>query len=285
MCTLSLLFAATMLADPDAYPNAKLLIEAELLAKPDEAKKFRVLDARPKPQYLDGHVPGSIWVDTAAWSKILTQGANGDRWPARLAAVGIDSTIPVVVYASDIRDATRVWTALKSASVQDVRLLNGGWTAWTDGKYPIEKRENTAEVKVESWKKTKPAVSTKSDILGILRDKSAQILDARTEGEFCGETETAKRAGTIPGAVRLEWSDLLDPKTKKFKPPGELKKMIVDRKIDLSKPAVTFCQSGGRASVLAFGLELMGGKDVRNYYRSWSEWGNAEETPIEKGKR
>jgi thiosulfate/3-mercaptopyruvate sulfurtransferase len=24
----------------------------------------------------------------------------------------------------------------------------------------------------------------------------------------------------------------------------------------------------------------MGGADVRNYYRSWAEWGNAEDTPI-----
>jgi thiosulfate/3-mercaptopyruvate sulfurtransferase len=26
----------------------------------------------------------------------------------------------------------------------------------------------------------------------------------------------------------------------------------------------------------------MGMKDVRNYYKSWAEWGNADDTPIEK---
>jgi 3-mercaptopyruvate sulfurtransferase SseA len=36
---------------------------------------------------------------------------------------------------------------------------------------------------------------------------------------------------------------------------------------------------------MAFALELMGVKSVRNYYRSWSEWGNAEDTPIEKPRR
>jgi 3-mercaptopyruvate sulfurtransferase SseA len=40
------------------------------------------------------------------------------------------------------------------------------------------------------------------------------------------------------------------------------------------------CQSGGRASVMPFGLELMGTKDVANYYAGWSEWGNADDTPI-----
>ena len=38
-------------------------------------------------------------------------------------------------------------------------------------------------------------------------------------------------------------------------------------------------------AVLAFALELMGGNDVRNYYRSWSEWGNDADTPIVKPKQ
>jgi 3-mercaptopyruvate sulfurtransferase SseA len=37
--------------------------------------------------------------------------------------------------------------------------------------------------------------------------------------------------------------------------------------------------------VLAFVVELMGGKEVRNYYRSWAEWGNAADTPIEKPQK
>ena len=36
---------------------------------------------------------------------------------------------------------------------------------------------------------------------------------------------------------------------------------------------------------MAFGLELMGGKDVRNYYRSWAEWGNDDATPVVKPKK
>jgi len=36
------------------------------------------------------------------------------------------------------------------------------------------------------------------------------------------------------------------------------------------------------AAVMAYGLELMGAKDVRNYYKSWSEWVNADDTPVVK---
>ncbi len=37
--------------------------------------------------------------------------------------------------------------------------------------------------------------------------------------------------------------------------------------------------------MLAFVLELMGAKDVSNYYRSWSEWGDDPNTPIEKPQK
>ena len=94
----------------------------------------------------------------------------------------------------------------------------------------------------------------------------------------------AKRGGAIPGARHLEWSDAIDAKTHRFKSAYELSKLLQDAGIDPSKPCTTYCQSGGRAAVMAFTLELMGGKDVRNYYKSWAEWGNAADTPIEKPK-
>ena len=34
--------------------------------------------------------------------------------------------------------------------------------------------------------------------------------------------------------------------------------------------------------VMAFGLELMGATDVKNYNKSWNEYGNDKETPKEK---
>ena len=35
--------------------------------------------------------------------------------------------------------------------------------------------------------------------------------------------------------------------------------------------------------VLVFGMELMGAKDVSNYYPSWAEWGNDPDTPVVPG--
>jgi thiosulfate/3-mercaptopyruvate sulfurtransferase len=128
-------------------------------------------------------------------------------------------------------------------------------------------------------------LATKEQLLDSLQSGKLQIVDARSEKEFCGiEKLTNKRAGAIPGAKQLEWIDLLDKETQRFKSAAEMRKLFEQAGIALDKPTAAHCQSGGRAAVMAFGLELMGAKDVSNYYPSWSEWGNASDTPVVPGK-
>ena len=47
------------------------------------------------------------------------------------------------------------------------------------------------------------------------------------------------------------------------------------------RPVITTCGSGITACVLAFGLHLLGHKDVAVYDGSWAEWGSRDDTPIE----
>jgi len=77
---------------------------------------------------------------------------------------------------------------------------------------------------------------------------------------------------------------LLDKDTQRFKSAANLRKLFEEAGIALDRPTATHCQSGGRASVMVFGLELMGAKGVSNYYPSWSEWSSSEETPVVPGK-
>jgi thiosulfate/3-mercaptopyruvate sulfurtransferase len=177
-----------------------------------------------------------------------------------------------------------VWWMLKLAGVPDVRILNGGWKAYAAAKLPEEKDIARATAAPHDWKPT-DRFADKAKVLEMLKTPGVTILDARTKEEHTGEQKAAKKAGHIPGSVHLEWVELFDAKTGKFLPPEPLLKLASDRKIDLKNPAVTYCQGGGRAAVAAFGLELMGAKTVRNYYASWGEWGNADDTPVATPKK
>jgi thiosulfate/3-mercaptopyruvate sulfurtransferase len=268
------------------YSRPQLLIEPAELLKPEVAKKFRVLDARPRPKYQAGHIPGAFWVNVSLWGKAFNSDPGPEDWGKRIAALDIGGTDrPVVVYADDVREAARVWWILRYWGLTDVRLLNGGWRAWQESNGPEEKGDRAVAGGTLKVTAHPERLATKGQLLQNLKGKTLSVLDARSEGEYCGDTKKAERGGAIPGATHLEWSDVLDPKTRRFKPAAALAKLFKDAGVNVGRPLVTYCQSGGRAAVLAFALELMGAKEVRNYYRSWAEWGNAPDTPVATPKK
>jgi thiosulfate/3-mercaptopyruvate sulfurtransferase len=273
-------------AKPATYPKPDLLVEPADLMKPEAAEKFRILDARGKDKYQDGHIPGAVVVSPIAWAGAFGDGDDKDGWTKRIGELGINVDTKVVIYDdAQSKDAARIWWILRYWGVKDVRLLNGGWKGWTTANGKVEMKASEPKAVEPKLVAQSDRRVSKKEIMDLLKEKPPQLVDARSSGEFCGTEETAKRNGAIPGAKNLEWSDLLDKKTGRFKSAEELGKLFQDAGIDPKKPAMTYCQSGGRASVMAFALELMGGQDVRNYYRSWAEWGNAEDTPIVKPKK
>ncbi len=265
------------------YPRADLLVEAGALAKPEIARQFVVLDARPRTQYDEGRVPGAVWVDAAAWAKAFGSGTDAVGWSARIGglSIGPDSTVAVYDNVS-FKDAARMWWILKYWGVKDARLLNGNWIGWKQAGRPIETGppKSPAPAKFAAAPRS-GRLATKGRLLSALKDNSLQIVDTRSHAEFCGiDKATNKRGGAIPDAKHLEWIDLIDKETQRFKSPEQLRALYQAAGIDLQRSTATHCQSGGRASVMVFGMELMGAKDVSNYYASWGEWGNAEDTPI-----
>ena len=273
-------------AEP-AYPRPNLLIEPAALAKPEAAKAFVVLDARDAAKFKASHVPGARWVDHAAWAKAFGRGDDAAAWGTRIGGLGISGDTKVVVYDDNLtKDAARIWWQLRYWGVGDVRLLNGGWAGWHAGKFPVESGDVPAPAAVPFAPKAQgERLATKGQLLDALKGGKLQIVDARSEKEHCGlEKMTNTKAGAIPGAKPLEWSDLLDKESQRFKPAADLQKLFADAGIALDRPTATHCQSGGRAAVMAFGMELMGAKAVSNYYASWAEWGNAEDTPVVPGK-
>jgi 3-mercaptopyruvate sulfurtransferase SseA len=267
------------------YARPELLIEA---TDPDLAagKKYTVLDVRDRGAYQAGHIPGAVWVDPVNWAKGFGPGADAGVWSRKIGDLGIRPDTPVVVYdAGGVQNGARIWWILRYWGIRDVRLLNGGWRAWSAAGGKVDREESKPKQVAVELKPEPARLATKAQILaGLKGSDSGQIIDTRSSDEFCGKAETAKRNGTIPGAKHLEWKDTFDPKTGRVKSASELARLFRETGLDVGKPATTFCQSGGRASVMAFVLELMGDREVRNYYRSWAEWGNDETTPIVKPK-
>jgi thiosulfate/3-mercaptopyruvate sulfurtransferase len=281
---IAILGSGTGLAGADAkYARPQLLLEPTELAKPEVARELVVLDARPQTEYDQGHVPGARRVDHDVWKATFGEGTDAEGWSRRIAEQGIAAESKVVVYDDKgMKDAARIWWILRYWGIEDARLLNGGWKGWQSLGLPTT--DATPAVASPAKFRAMPRsnrLATMKQVLDLLPGNGLQIVDARSEDEFCGvEKRDNKRGGAIPGAKHLEWSNLIDQDTQRFKSPEQLRRLFDQAGIDLGRPTASHCNGGGRAAVMAFGLELMGGKDVRNYYRGWGEWGNSEETPI-----
>ena len=129
-------------ADEGAYPRADLLVEASQLAQPQFASGFVILDARPRAKFERGHISNAHWVDHNAWATAFGHGGDAPGWSQRIGALGLGATTKVIVYDDMFsRDAARIWWVLRYWGVDDVRLLDGGWKAWTGGSYPTETSE------------------------------------------------------------------------------------------------------------------------------------------------
>jgi len=265
------------------YARPELLIEPRELTARDGARQSVVLDARNKEAYDAGHIPAARWVDHDEWKSAFGDGEDSNAWSQRIGRLGIDDDSTVVVYDDRAsKNAARIWWLLRYWGLRDVKLLNGGWKAWKAAEFPqSSSAPPQADVgdffAVPRWRQ----LITKGEVLDALAGESLQIVDTRSQDEHCGEEmRDNERGGSIPGAVHLEWKDLLNPDTDRFKPAEELKRLFEKSRIDLARPVAAHCQSGGRASVMVFAMQLMGAEEARNYYPGWSEWGNDETLPL-----
>lgn len=274
------------------YANPQLLVTpTELAAMLHGAgsKRPLVLDLRPPEAYVAGHVPTALHLDL--WHLSLS-----DTDPAPLKAFmwmielvlqthGVDASTPVVVYddQSGVRAARAFWF-LEYFGHPSVKMLDGGFTAWTTAGLHVTR--DAAPPPASQWTGTREAetVATWKDVRGAIGRSTSVILDTRSDGEYCGTIVRAKRGGAVPGAVHIEWTrNLTDAGD--FKPAEELQKMYEDAGVTPDREVITYCQGGYRAAHSYIALRLIGYPRVRMYVGSWKEWGDREELPVEIPKR
>jgi thiosulfate/3-mercaptopyruvate sulfurtransferase len=281
-----MLLFALLFAGQTAFARPELLVDTAWLAAHLTDPDVRIVDLRTRG-YADGHIPGAIWLDNNA-IRIANRPPTFLPTPAEfeelMSRLGISNTTRVIAY--DDRGgiyATRLWWILNYYGHTSFALLDGGWTKWT-----LEERTTTAAVPGFTGTSftVKPGsvkVATAQDVLDAINKPAVKLVDARTQAEIEGkDLRNIRRGGFIESSVAVYWEDTFDPETKAFKSAAEIEKLYRDRGIQAGDEVITYCQVGMRASHDLFTLALIGHDltKLRNYYGSWEEWGNRDDTPI-----
>ena len=245
-------------------------------------------DDRGRERYLDGHLPGAVFVDLETELADAPSPAEGrhplpsvQRLQDAARRWGIGESDAVVAYdATGGLAAARAWWLLRWGGLIDVRLLDGGLDAWRRAGGPVETGDvmpDRGDVMLTGG--GLPVLST--DEAAVL-PASGVLLDARAGERYRGEVEPVDpRAGHVPGALSAPTKENLAPDGT-FRPAAELAGRFAALGVDRDTTVGVYCGSGVTAAHEVAALAVAG-IDAALWPGSWSQWSADPDRPAATG--
>ncbi|MFW5726007.1 MAG: rhodanese-like domain-containing protein [Bacteroidota bacterium] len=279
----------------------------------NNGKDFVVVHAhyRNHDDYLKGHIPGAIAMDTLALEAPETWNRRSPRELKKaLEKHGITADTTVVLYgrfsfpnnddpfpgsAAGQLAAMRCALIMMYAGVKDVRVLNGGLAAWEAEDLPLEKH-SVDPVPVEEFGADIPGqhdlIVDIEEARALIESTDGDIVCTRSWPEYIGEVSGynyIEQKGRIPGAVyvnngsdayHMENYQNLDYTTREY---NEIAAMLKEAGLHSGQRLAFYCGTGWRGSEAFYNAWLMGWPRVAVFDGGWFEWSNDPQNPVETG--
>lgn len=287
----------------ESYKNYKILVPAAWVKDALDKKKAKVYEVSwgnilNAAIYLAGHIPGAPHINTDSIEPPPKWMIDTDENLIKFAeSMGISKDDTIVLYGDNVMASYRLAIILKYIGVKDVRVLNGGLSAWQKEGYELEVG-NIKPISIRNFGSKIPL--NKKLIVDIdeakkvlIDNKNKNILvDIRSYNERIGKESGYSymdRKGRIPGSiwgnsgtssVTLENYRNIDNTMRNA---DEIVNMWLNLGIDPNKNLTFFCGSGWRAAEVLFYSEVMGKNGNSLYSNGWMEWSEDKSNPVEKG--
>jgi thiosulfate/3-mercaptopyruvate sulfurtransferase len=277
------------------YAHPEVLVTTQWAADHLNDSKIRLIEVDvDTTAYDQGHIAGAVGWN---WQTQLQDNVRRDliekgALEKLLGASGVANDTTILLYGDNNNwfAAYALWQ-LKYYGHKDVRLINGGRKKWLEEKRPLT--TDATKVAATTYHATGPDESLrarKEEVFALVeKKKPGQLVDVRSVDEFTGKiiappgmSETAQRAGHIPGAANIPWVQAAN-EDGTFKSADALAQLYQGKGVTGGGEVIAYCRIGERSSHTWFVLKyLLGYNNVKNYDGSWTEWGNLIGAPIEK---
>ncbi|MDP2204890.1 MAG: sulfurtransferase [Alphaproteobacteria bacterium] len=216
---------------------------------------------------------------------------SADVFAQKVSALGISNGDTVIIYdrAGMHMAAARAWWMFRLFGHDNVRILNGGLPAWVGAGLPVTPKPDSLPPAVAGnfTAAFNPALlKLQGDILENITAKTFTLLDARDARRYSGdmaEPRPGMQSGHVPGSYSMPFPEFVNDDSGLLRSPAEIKAILAEKNIDLTRPAACTCGSGVTACVVALALHEIGHTDAAVYDGSWSEWGADENLPKKQG--
>ena len=214
-----------------------------------------------------------------------------------LKKLGIRFDTTVILYGRNNIAAARAANIMMYAGVADVRLLNGGWQAWSNAGLATESFFNSNTEQLEFGKQIPANPHYIIDVpqAKALLAKDPQqhsLVSIRTWDEFTGKISGynyIKEKGRIVGA---KWGhsgsnsnnvdDFLNPDGT-MKSARDIQRLWQDEGINATQEVAFYCGTGWRAAQVFFYSYVMGWKNISVFDGGWYEWSADKSNPTATG--
>jgi thiosulfate/3-mercaptopyruvate sulfurtransferase len=248
------------------------VVTAEWVTDRLDDPAVRLLDTREAWEYEGiGHLPGAVSVpfDTFRSADAGEAGMlpGADAFAELLSAAGVSNEDHIVAYddTHGVFAARLLVTAeLYGHPRERLHLLDGDFSAWQrTGEVSRETPDpEPADYRAE-YDPTGPLVEM-ATVEGALGVPDTVLVDTREEWEY--------EEGHIPGAVRLDWLELVDQESRGLRPVAEIRALLSERGITPDKRILLYCNTARRISHTYVVLRHLGFSDLAFYEGSLTEW-------------
>lgn len=235
--------------------------------------------------YLGGHLPGAVYVDLTTELAAPARPEAGrhplpdpETFAAALRRAGVRAGSAVIGYDdTDGAPAGRLVWMLRALG-HEAAVLDGGLAAWDGPLETGDVRPEPGDVPARPWPASR--IATADEVAA----GAALVVDARAAERYRGEVEPVDpRAGHVPGAVNLPFSQNLGPDGR-FLAPAELRRRFEAAGVRADRETIVYCGSGVTATHDLLALEQAGFTRLRLFPGSWSQWSADPARPVATGE-
>jgi thiosulfate/3-mercaptopyruvate sulfurtransferase len=253
--------------------------------------RWRLDQPDGRETYLQGHIPGAVYVsleDELSDHTVTGRGRHplpsGRSIEASARRWGIRAGVPTIVYDDWNRaGSARAWWVLTAAGLPDVRILDGGLSAWRSAGGSVATGPvtppagNAAVLHDDLYAGALPTLTADQTLAAGLT-----LLDARAPERFRGDVEPIDPVGGhIPGAKNLPSGAVLAGDGT-FLAESALSEMISSHGISGEGRLGAYCGSGVTAAIALAALATLG-HHAALFPGSWSEWSSDPSRPVARG--